>query len=167
MSHVKLVESPPNMLADYKGETIDFICEDCEILKRIKPAALMEEHGNLSMPSLPALVAKSLGCKRTESTVYNRCKMHYHFSPDEWAKRMGYVNPQEHRKDALLFSDLREWHRLYAHCSCGRKSEIDAVKLKKALGEDAPVSGASSVLRCRKCGLKGLANIVVTSLARG
>ncbi len=166
MSHVRLVTSSENMLADEKRETVDFICEDCEILKRIKPSVLLKEYGNLTMPSLPPLVAKSLGCTRTENTFYDRCKMHFHFSADEWAKRMGYINPKEKRKEALLFSDMREWHRLYAHCSCGRKSEIDKGALEKALGKDAPISDASAVLRCRKCGLKGSAKIVVVSMAR-
>ncbi|WP_412063946.1 hypothetical protein [Rhizobium sp. SYY.PMSO] len=154
------------MLADEKRETVDFICEDCEILKRIKPAVLLKEYGNLTMPSLPPLVAKSLGCTRTENTFYGRCKMHFHFSADEWAKRMGYIDPKAQRKDALVFSDLKSWNRLYAHCSCGRKSEIDKGALEKVLGKDAPVSDASGILRCRKCDLKGEAKIVVTSKAR-
>jgi hypothetical protein len=167
MSHVKLVTSSGNMLADHKGETVDFICEDCEILKRLKPSVLLEEHGNQTMPSLPALVAKSLGCKRVENAFYDRCKMHFHFSPDEWAKLRGYIDPKEHRKDTLAFSDLREWHRLYAHCSCGRKSEVEPKRLEKVLGKSAPISDASNLLKCRKCGLKGQAKIVVVWLARG
>ncbi len=159
--------SPPNMLADHKGETVDFICEDCEILKRFKPSALLDEHGNQTMPSLPPLVAKSLGCKRVENAFYDRCKMHFHFSPDEWAKRMGYIDPKAQKRDALAFSDLREWHRLYAHCSCGRKSEVEPKRLEKVLGKSASISDASRLLKCRKCGLKGHAKIVVVSLGRG
>ncbi|QYA12110.1 hypothetical protein [Rhizobium sp. AB2/73] len=159
--------SPPNMLADHKGETVDFICEDCEILKRLKSSALLEEYGNQTMPSLPDLVAKSLGCKRTENAFYDRCKMHFHFSPEEWAKRMGYIDPKARKKDTLTFSDLREWHRLYAQCSCGRRTEVEQIKLEKVLGKSAPIADAKNLLRCRKCGLKGQAEIIVVSLARG
>ncbi|MBB3288142.1 MULTISPECIES: hypothetical protein [unclassified Rhizobium] len=167
MRNVEPATSPPNMLADHKGETVDFICEDCEILKRIKPATLLEEHGNQTMPSLLSLVAKSLGCKRTENAFYDRCKMHFHFSPDEWARRMGYIDPKAQKKDTLSFSDLREWHRLYAHCPCGRKSEVEPKRLEKVLGTRAPIADAARLLRCKKCGVKGMAKIVVVSQARG
>ena len=158
--------SPPNMLADHKGETVDFICEDCEILKRLKPAALLEEHGNQTMPSLPPLVAKSLGCKRTENAFYDRCKMHFHFSPGEWAKRMGYIDPREQKRGELRFSDLSRWHRLYVHCSCGRKNELDRERLEKSLGKEALISDAAGKLVCKKCGVKGSAKIIVRSPPR-
>ncbi len=166
MSHVRLVTSSGNMLADHKGETVDFICEDCEILKRLKPSVLLEEHGNQTMPSLPALVAKSLGCKRVENAFYDRCKMHFHFSPDEWAKRMGYINPKERKDEDLRFSDLSRWHRLYVHCNCGRKSQLDRERLERSLGSDASIADAARKLVCKKCGTKGMAKIIVRSPPR-
>jgi len=167
MSNTEHAESPPNMLADHKGETVDVICEDCEILRRLNREALLAEYGNLGMPSLLSPVAKSLGCTRTDTAFSNRCRLHFHFSPDEWAKRMGYIDPKARKNDAVVFSDLREWHRLYAHCTCGRKTEVERLRLEKILGKDAPVSDAAQLLRCKKCSLKGSAKIVVVSQSRG
>lgn len=155
------------MLADHKGKTVDVICEDCEIFRRLDWKTLLDEHGNLAMPSLPLLIAKSLGCTRTENGFSNRCHLNFHFSPGEWAKRMGYVDPKARKTEAVIFSDLSEWHRLYAHCSCGRKTEVDRLKLERAVGKMSAIADAGKLLRCKKCGLKGTAKIVIVSASRG
>ncbi|MDK4704345.1 hypothetical protein PH562_18980 [Rhizobium sp. CNPSo 4062] len=153
-------------LADYKGAKLAVICEDCELLKNLDGDALLAEFGEAELPSILMPLAKSLGCQRTENNYYDRCKLHYHFSPDEWAKRMGYINPKERKDEDLRFSDLSRWHRLYVHCNCGRKSQLDRERLERSLGSDASIANAVRKLVCKKCGTKGMAKIIVRSPPR-
>ena len=153
-------------LADYKGAKLAVICEDCELLKNLDGDALLAEFGEAELPSILMPLAKSLGCQRTENNFNNRCRLHYHFSPDEWAKRMGYINPKERQDGELRFSDLSRWHRLYVHCNCGRKSQLDRERLERSLGKDASIADAVTKLVCKKCGTKGMAKIIVRSPPR-
>ncbi len=154
-------------LVDYKGDRVAVICEDCELLRNLDGDALLAEYGEAELPSILVPIAKSFGCKRTENNFADRCRLHYHFSPDEWAKRMGYINPKERKDGELRFSDLSRWHTLYVHCSCGRKSEADRERLERSLGKDALIADAARKLVCKKCGLKGMAKIIIRSPARG
>ena len=157
-----------NKLSGHAGKTVDVICEECEILKRLDREALFAKYGDINMPALIPEIGRSLGCKRVGNTFYDTCKLHYHFSPGEWAKRMGYIDPNARKDDAARFSDLMEWHRLFAHCrSCDRKTPIDRERLERSVGVDACVADAAKLLKCKKCGTKGQADIVVTSAARG
>jgi len=154
-------------LVEYKGDKVAVICEDCEIFRKLDGDALLAEYGEVDMPSILMPVAKSFGCKHTENNFSDRCRLHYHHSPDEWAKRMGYINPKERKDGELRFSDLSQWHRLYVHCCCGRKGELDRSRLERTLGKNALIADAAQKLVCKKCSLKGMAKILIRSPARG
>ncbi|RKD61575.1 hypothetical protein [Rhizobium sp. WW_1] len=153
-------------LAEYKGDKVAVICEDCELLKNLDGDALLAEYGEVEMPSILMPIARSFGCKRTENSFYDRCRLHYHHSPQEWAQMMGYINPRERKENELRFSDLSRWHRLYVHCNCGRKSEADRERLERSVGKDAMIADAVRKLVCKKCGMKGTAKIIVRSPPR-
>ncbi|XKM43546.1 hypothetical protein A4U53_038905 (plasmid) [Rhizobium ruizarguesonis] len=49
---------------------------------------LIARFDNFPMPSLLAILAKeNLGCHRTENRYYDRFRLTYHHSPEEWARR--------------------------------------------------------------------------------
>ncbi|MGO7673870.1 hypothetical protein ACC817_28620 [Rhizobium ruizarguesonis] len=155
-------------LESYAGKRVGVICEECEILKFFNGDELIARFGNTPMPSLLAMLAKeNLGCQRTENKYYERCKLTYHHSPEEWARRRGYVNPEETRKGDRALGDLAEWEGLVAFCrsaDCKRKQSLDRWALQKRLGKDTKISAIGPRLKC-KCGHRG-ANIVIGYVSR-
>jgi hypothetical protein len=102
-------------LKSYTGKRVGVICEDCAILKFFDGDDLIAKHGNAPMPSLlPTLAQEDLGCQRTENKYYERCKLTYHHSPEEWERRRGYVKAEEARKGGRAIGDLAEWEGLVA-----------------------------------------------------
>lgn len=155
-------------LNSYKGKRIGVICEDCEILKFFEGDALIAKRGNVPMPTLLQTLAKEdLGCQRIENKYYERCKLVYHHSPEEWARRRGYVKPEGARKGDRTLGDLAEWEGMVAFCGnvdCKRKRPLDRWALQKRLGKETKISSIGPRLKC-KCGHRG-ANVVVGYISR-
>ncbi|EJB02862.1 hypothetical protein Rleg9DRAFT_1676 [Rhizobium leguminosarum bv. trifolii WSM597] len=155
-------------LKSYAGKRVGVICEECEILKFFEGDALIAKHGNVPMPTLLETLAKeNLGCQRTENKYYERCKLTYHHSPEEWARRRGYVKPEDARKDDRAIGELAEWEGMVAFCGdpkCKRKQPLDRWALQKRLGKHTKISTIGPRLKC-KCGHRG-ARIVIGYVSR-
>ncbi|MBY3067478.1 hypothetical protein HFO74_29345 [Rhizobium laguerreae] len=155
-------------LKSYAGKRVGVICEECEILKFFDGDELIARFGNVPMPSLLAVLAKeNLECHRTENRYYDRCRLTYHHSPEEWARRHGYVKPEDAQKRDRALGDLAEWEGLVAFCKnadCKRKRPLDRWALQKRLGKDTKISAIGPRLKC-KCGHRG-ANIVIGYVSR-
>ncbi len=76
-------------LSDYVGKKVSVICEGCEVLRHLDGGDLLAEHGDASMPSLLANLAIAVGCERSTSGFYDRCKVTYYFSHKDWCERAG------------------------------------------------------------------------------
>jgi len=154
-------------LKSYAGKRVGVICEECEILKFFEGDALIAKHGNVPMPTLLEILAKeNLGCQRTENKYYERCKLIYHHSPEEWARRRGYVKPEDTKGDRAL-GELAEWEGMVAFCGdpkCKRKQPLDRWALQKRLGKQTKISTIGPRLKC-KCGHRG-ASIVISYVSR-
>ncbi|MBY4613640.1 hypothetical protein [Rhizobium redzepovicii] len=155
-------------LKSHAGKRVGVICEDCEILKFFEGDALIAKHGNVPLPTLLETIAKEdLGCQRIENKYYERCKLTYHHSPEEWARRRGYVKPEDARKDDRAIGELAEWEGMVAFCGdpkCKRKQPLDRWALQKRLGKHAKISTIGPRLKC-KCGHRG-ARIVIGYVSR-
>ncbi|MGO6667966.1 hypothetical protein ACCS43_21785 [Rhizobium ruizarguesonis] len=155
-------------LKSYAGKRVGVICEECEILKFFDGDELIARFGNFPMPSLLAMLAReNLECHRTENRYYDRCRLTYHHSPEEWARRHGYVKPEHAPKVDHVLGDLAEWEGLVAFCKnadCKRKRPLDRWALQKRHGKDTKISAIGPRLKC-KCGHRG-ANIVVGYVSR-
>lgn len=151
------------VLNSYKGKRVGIICEDCEILKFFDHDELIARFGNTPMPSLLAMLAReNLECHRTENKYYDRCRLTYHHSPEEWARRHGYVKPDKARKGDRTLGDLAEWEGMVAFCGnadCKRKRPLDRWALQKRLGKTMKILAIGPRLKC-KCGHRGV-NIVI------
>jgi hypothetical protein len=139
-------------LTDYRGRHLVVACEDCELLKKIEADGLIAKHGDLDLPSLLLHIALEFDCQRIDNRFSARCQLHYHQSQSEAAASA----VQASAAQSMRFSDLQEWHRLYAGCrGCGRRVPIDRWKLQRRLGKDAQLSEAAAYLICKKCSAKG------------
>lgn len=139
-------------LAGYKGRKVQVICEECEILRSFDGTALFEEHGDTNMPGLLADLAKAVGCERPKSGFYNRCKLHYYFTHDEWANSMGLVSRDEFEiAMGKRLADLQEWEVLTARCRCGRYGTLNRKALERKCGPEARLKDLAARLRCKEC----------------
>jgi hypothetical protein len=139
-------------LADHVGHKVSVICEECEILKRFDGKKLFELHGDANMPGLLETLSRSLGCERPKSGFYDRCKLVYYFTHDEWIKRTGLVSREEH-EIALgkRLADLHEWEVINAHCRCGHIGRLNRKSLERKYGFQARIKELAPKLLCQDC----------------
>jgi hypothetical protein len=147
----------PDRKPTFEGR-VGVICEECEVLKFFEPGELEAKYpATDGMDSINVLALQFFGCERVKNQWYDRCKIHFHFSAKEWARRMGYVDPSELNRAAAsrTIGELAEWDHMKATCSkCKHSRWLDRWALQKRYGKGLALSELGARLKCR-CGRRG------------
>ena len=139
-------------LSDYVGKKVSVICEGCEIFRHFDGGDLLAEHGDASMPGLLANLATAIGCERSTTGFYDRCKLTYYFTHKEWCERAGCVTQDEYQIAlGKRLADLKEWETLNARCRCGRRGRLSRKSLERKYGSQARIKDLAPKLLCQDC----------------
>ncbi|MBB3308540.1 hypothetical protein FHT78_000269 [Rhizobium sp. BK196] len=150
---MKFVDKTPTF-----EDRVGVICEECEILKFFQPGELEARYPAADgMDSVNVMALQLFGCERVKNQWYDRCRMHFYFGPREWARRMGYVHPDELKAAAArrTIGELAEWEQMKATClKCKHSRWLDRWALQKRYGKGLALSELGARLKCR-CGRRG------------
>ena len=146
-------------LSSHKGETACFRCPKCRIEKNYTVDSMLEVLGDISVPSLPDVVSKAVGCKDFAKVGWDRCRMApawQAFHKLEWAPEVQVPRGYLPLGDRTL-GGISEWEIVFAKCRCGRIHYIDVRALARKYGKEAKTLEIEPLLKCRRCEKRGRA----------
>lgn len=69
-------------LDEYRGKKVRVVCDQCGLSKQYDGAALFGKLGDIPMPDVRMILAKALGCTKTENLQNDTCQIRYADLPE-------------------------------------------------------------------------------------
>ncbi|NEI70934.1 hypothetical protein GR212_15225 [Rhizobium lusitanum] len=155
-------------LSYHKGEIACFWCPKCRKAKNYNVDSMLEVLGDISIRSLPDIVAKGAGCPDHAKTGWDRCKMepaYDAFVKLEWSPEVKIPKGYFELGDTTI-DRISEWQILHAVCRCGALRYVNKQQLLQKYGVGARTKDLERRLKCRRCKKRGLAVFIFMSEKR-
>ncbi|MBB3944722.1 hypothetical protein GGQ73_000647 [Rhizobium skierniewicense] len=148
-------------LSSKKDDLIYVMCIDCELLRKMDYAALMEVYGDVELMSLRAPIAKDIikCCRETEG-YSNRCRLNYYEGHETYK-----IKSEPPPSPRLEY--LSSWEIVVGKCRyCGHVSNLERWRVSKVTKPGMTLDDLKKLLRCKKCNRKGDVELTLAKLPR-
>ncbi len=155
-------------LSHHRGEIACFWCPKCRKEKNYNVDSMLEVLGDISIRSLPDVVAKASGCLDHAKTGWDRCQMapaYDAFVKLEWSAEVKIPRGYLELGDTTV-GGISQWQILHAKCRCGALRYINRNRLLDKFGADAKIKELEKQLYCRRCEKRGFAIFIFRSEQR-
>ncbi|MCJ7996710.1 hypothetical protein J5N58_07055 [Rhizobium cremeum] len=132
------------------------VCYRCRMTKHYRVDEALAQEGDVSIRSLPVVIARLLRCPRVDLQGWERCRLEMMpskpfsdipkpRSPSEIRLPVGV-----YRIEDMPLSQVPEHYEVFGYCPCGRRNTLDIPKLAR----DHPAMTTFALatrLVCRRC----------------
>lgn len=143
-------------LSAHRGRIVHLVCHRCRLLKHYRVDEALRQEGDISIRSLPVVVARLLGCPRVDLPDWQRCRLELSL-PRPFTDIPKPKPPSAirlplgvHRLEDMPLSQVPEFYEVFGYCPCGRRNTLDIPKLSRE-HPDLTTFALAARLVCRRC----------------
>ena len=150
-------------LSSKKDDLIYVMCIDCELLRKMDYANLMEAYGDVDLLSLRGPIAKDIINCGKEPSGYNKCRLNFYDGPETLAIKN--IKAPEVYNPKLEY--MASWEVVVAKCRfCGHVANIPSWRVKRMAKPGVTLDDLKKRLRCGRCKHKGDVGFTIAKLPR-